>query len=62
MLLAAAKSPGAIESTKLLYLGLAFALVWIGIAGYLLSLTRRQKALEQRLTELQNPKSERKSA
>jgi len=61
VLLTADRTPGAIESTKLLYLGLAFALVWIGIAGYLLSVTRRQKALEKRLTELQDSKSDSES-
>ncbi|MDQ4148442.1 MAG: CcmD family protein [Actinomycetota bacterium] len=36
------------------FLGLAYLVLWIGISGYLLRLTRRQRALEQRLEELKN--------
>lgn len=49
---AAARTPEAIEASKLLFLGIGFSLVWIAIAGYLFSLSRRQKALEKRLESL----------
>jgi CcmD family protein len=35
------------------FLGLAFLLVWVGIVAYLLTVTRRQRALERRLEELE---------
>ncbi|HEX2259554.1 MAG TPA: CcmD family protein [Actinomycetota bacterium] len=35
------------------FLGLAFVVVWLGIAIYLLTVTRRQRALEERLEELE---------
>ncbi|MEX2587780.1 MAG: CcmD family protein [Actinomycetota bacterium] len=34
------------------FLGLAYIVVWIGLAGYLFSVARRQKALERRLESL----------
>ncbi|MEX2553953.1 MAG: CcmD family protein [Actinomycetota bacterium] len=34
------------------YLGVAFVLVWFGIVVFLISVTRRQKALEKRVEEL----------
>lgn len=34
------------------YLGLAYALVWVGIALFLFSVTRRQRSLEKRVEEL----------
>lgn len=34
------------------FLGLAYLVVWVGLAGYLLSVTRRQKSLERRLEAL----------
>lgn len=37
------------------FLGLAFALTWAGIAFFLLSVTRRQRALEQRIADLTAP-------
>lgn len=49
---AVAKSPEAIEQTKLLYLGLGYAAVWVAVAGYLLSINRRQKRLEERMEKL----------
>jgi CcmD family protein len=39
------------------FLGLAFVVVWLGIAAYLLAITRRQRALEQRLEELKTRKN-----
>ncbi|MGI8426393.1 MAG: CcmD family protein [Actinomycetota bacterium] len=48
-----ARSAEAIEKTKLVYLGAAFALVWIGISLYLFSITRRQRRLEEKITKLQ---------
>lgn len=35
-------------------LALAYALVWLAIAGYLYSIVRRQRALERRLEELKH--------
>ena len=37
----------------LAYLGVAYLAVWAGIAGYLVRLGRRQRAVEQRLRDLQ---------
>ncbi len=34
------------------FLGLAYGLVWIGIALFLFSVSRRQRALEKRIEEL----------
>lgn len=34
------------------FLGLAFIVVWVGLAGYLFSVSRRQKTLERRLEAL----------
>jgi len=48
-----ARSAEAIEKSKLVYLGAAFALVWIGIGLYLFSITRRQRRLEEKMTKLQ---------
>ena len=36
------------------FLGLAFVLVWVGIVLFLFSVTRRQRALEKRIEELQS--------
>ena len=52
LLLAIARSPEAIERTKLIFLGIGFALVWAGMVVYLVSLTTRQKRLEKRLSQL----------
>lgn len=38
--------------SRLAFLGIAYALVWIAIAGYLLILARRQRALEMRIEQL----------
>ena len=38
---------------QLAYLGIAYIVIWAGIAGYLLYLSRRQRAVERRLNELQ---------
>jgi len=38
----------------LAYLGVAYTAIWVGIAGYLLHLGRRQRAIEQRLEELRS--------
>jgi CcmD family protein len=38
---------------QLAYLGVAYTAIWAGIAGYLLHLGRRQRAVERRLNELQ---------
>ena len=40
---------------QLAYLGVAYTAIWAGIAGYLLCLGRRQRAVERRLDELQGP-------
>ena len=40
---------------QLAYLGVAYAAVWAGIAGYLVHLGRRQRAIERRLNELEGP-------
>jgi CcmD family protein len=40
---------------QLAYLGVAYIVIWAGIAGYLLRLGRRQRAVERRLDELQQP-------
>jgi CcmD family protein len=40
---------------QLAYLGVAYLVIWAGIAGYLLYLGRRQRAVERRLNELQGP-------
>jgi CcmD family protein len=34
------------------FLGVAYTLVWLGIVAFLLSVARRQKALEKRIEEL----------
>lgn len=39
------------------FLGLAYGLIWLGIASYLLRLSRRQRELEQRLEDLKNRKA-----
>lgn len=36
------------------YLGVAFLAIWVGISGYLLTLSRRQRAIDRRLKELQD--------
>jgi CcmD family protein len=36
------------------FLGIAFLALWLVIAAYLLRVTRKQRALERRLEELQN--------
>lgn len=41
--------------SKLAYLGMAYAVVWIAIAGYLVSIARRQRALEKKMEELKGP-------
>lgn len=38
--------------SNLAFLGIAYAIVWIAIAAYLASLTRRQRAIEKRMEEL----------
>jgi len=38
----------------LAYLGVAYTAIWAGIAGYLLVLGRRQRAIEERLKDLQS--------
>ena len=38
---------------QLAYLGVAYTAVWAGIAGYLVHLGRRQRAVERRLSELE---------
>jgi CcmD family protein len=40
---------------QLAYLGVAYTAIWAGIAGYLLYLGRRQRAVERRLSELEGP-------
>lgn len=35
------------------YLGVAYTAVWVGIAGYLLVLGRRQRNLDRRLRDLE---------
>ena len=40
---------------QLAYLGVAYTVIWAGIAGYLVHLGRRQRAVERRLDELQHP-------
>jgi CcmD family protein len=40
---------------QLAYLGVAYTAIWAGIAGYLVYLGRRQRAVERRLNELQGP-------
>jgi CcmD family protein len=40
---------------QLAYLGVAYTAIWAGIAGYLVYLGRRQRAVERRLDELQGP-------
>lgn len=41
--------------SSLNFLGIGFLLVWFGIVAFLLTLTKRQKSLEQRMEELRNP-------
>lgn len=36
----------------LIYLGLAYIVLWVGVCGFLFSVARRQRALEQRIEEL----------
>lgn len=36
------------------YLGVAFLAIWVGISGYLLVLSRRQRAIDRRLGELRS--------
>jgi CcmD family protein len=36
------------------YLGVAFLAIWVGISGYLLTLSRRQRAIDRRLKDLQS--------
>ena len=40
---------------QLAYLGVAYTVIWAGIAGYLVHLGRRQRAVERRLNDLQGP-------
>jgi CcmD family protein len=40
---------------QLAYLGVAYTAIWAGIAGYLVHLARRQRAVERRLDELETP-------
>lgn len=49
----AASTPQQIEDTKLLYLGAAFALAWVGITLYMFWLFRRQSRLEKALEKIQ---------
>jgi CcmD family protein len=39
----------------LTFLGAAYTLVWLGIAIYLFSISRRQRALERRILALKQP-------
>lgn len=39
------------------FLAVAYAVIWVGLALYLLSITRRQRALDRRLDELSNTSS-----
>lgn len=41
--------------SSLNFLGIGFLLVWFGIVAFLLTLSKRQKALEQRVEELRHP-------
>lgn len=47
-----AATPEEIERNKLLYLGAAFAITWIAIAGYLFWLFRRQARLEAQIQKI----------
>jgi CcmD family protein len=40
---------------QLAYLGVAYTVIWAGIAGYLVRLSLRQRAVERRLDELRGP-------
>lgn len=40
------------------YLGVAYGLVFGGIAGYLALLGRRQRVIDQRLNEMQRPEAD----
>lgn len=52
LLLAIARTPEAIERTKLIFLGIGFAFVWAGMVVYLISLANRQARLEKRVSQL----------
>jgi CcmD family protein len=41
--------------STLTWMFIAFAAVWVGIGGYLLSIALRQKRLEQRMEALGSP-------
>jgi CcmD family protein len=40
---------------QLAYLGVAYTVIWAGIAGYLVRVSLRQRAVERRLDELRGP-------
>lgn len=40
--------------SKLAYLGIAYGVVWLAIAGYLISIARRQRALEKKMDDLKD--------
>ena len=40
---------------QLAYLGVAYTVIWAGIAGYLVRLSLRQRAVERRLDKLRGP-------
>lgn len=44
--------------THLGYLGIAFALVWVGFAFYLVSISRRQAKLESQIDKLSSRNAE----
>lgn len=54
MLIAIARTAAEIEQSKLIYLGVGFAIFWIVLAIYLFSIARRQRDLEDRVEQLQN--------
>lgn len=41
--------------SELGWLFVAFLAVWLGIGGYLLTLSLRQKKIEERLSQLESP-------
>ncbi|MGH2767820.1 MAG: CcmD family protein [Actinomycetota bacterium] len=45
--------------SRLGYLGVAYALAWLAIVGYLVSLARRQASLERRIEHMRSQQEER---
>ncbi|MGH2704173.1 MAG: CcmD family protein [Actinomycetota bacterium] len=43
---------------SLVFLGVAYAMVWAGIVAYLVSLARRQRVLERRIEQLRTERAE----